>query len=148
MLFRPVRFCLMYIGLMILLGIIGSTLLWGNLTSVYVWVVLIVTIGFGLIGYWIDTKYDSSPKGVLTGAILGIIGGGYNLIRESLMAAKAAGDADAEFRESAGVALGMVGGAAAVAAAARALAAAAPRGAHRVVRAGARPGERPAAPGG
>jgi phospho-N-acetylmuramoyl-pentapeptide-transferase len=41
-------------GLMILLGIIGSTLLWGNLTSVYVWVVLIVTIGFGVIGLYDD----------------------------------------------------------------------------------------------
>ncbi|MFZ2103748.1 MAG: phospho-N-acetylmuramoyl-pentapeptide-transferase, partial [Oricola sp.] len=41
-------------GLMILSGIIGSTLLWGNLTSVYVWVVLLVTLGFGLIGLYDD----------------------------------------------------------------------------------------------
>ncbi|TCD15246.1 phospho-N-acetylmuramoyl-pentapeptide-transferase [Oricola cellulosilytica] len=41
-------------GLMILLGIIGSTLLWGNLTSIYVWVVILVTVGFGLIGLYDD----------------------------------------------------------------------------------------------
>ncbi len=37
-------------GLMIMSGIIGSTLLWANLASVYVWVVLFVTISFGAIG--------------------------------------------------------------------------------------------------
>jgi phospho-N-acetylmuramoyl-pentapeptide-transferase len=34
-------------GLMMLIGIVGSSLLWGNLTSIYVWVVLLVTLGFG-----------------------------------------------------------------------------------------------------
>ena len=46
--------------------------------------------GFTLIGYWIDGHYQSSPKGVLIGAALGIIGGGYNLIRESLAASREA----------------------------------------------------------
>src|SRR5690348_6621359 len=32
-------------GLMILSGIIGSSLLWANLSSIYVWVVLLVKIG-------------------------------------------------------------------------------------------------------
>src|SRR5437868_1560279 len=41
-------------GLMILSGFIVSTLLWANLTSIYVWVVLFVTIGFGLIGLYDD----------------------------------------------------------------------------------------------
>ena len=41
-------------GLMIVCGIIGSTLVWGNLTSVYVWVVLMVMIGFGMIGFYDD----------------------------------------------------------------------------------------------
>ncbi|WP_421859260.1 phospho-N-acetylmuramoyl-pentapeptide-transferase [Oricola sp.] len=41
-------------GLMILFGIIGSTLLWGNLGSVYVWVVLMVMTGFGIIGFYDD----------------------------------------------------------------------------------------------
>src|SRR5215813_9238499 len=33
-------------GLMILTGIILSSLLWTNLKSIYVWVVLLVTLGF------------------------------------------------------------------------------------------------------
>jgi phospho-N-acetylmuramoyl-pentapeptide-transferase len=41
-------------GLMILSGFLVATLLWANLTSVYVWVVLFVTIGFGCIGLYDD----------------------------------------------------------------------------------------------
>jgi phospho-N-acetylmuramoyl-pentapeptide-transferase len=41
-------------GLMMLIGIVGSVLLWGNLTSIYVWVVMLVTLGFGLIGLYDD----------------------------------------------------------------------------------------------
>ena len=41
-------------GLMILSGVIVSTLIWANLTSVYVWVVLMVTLGFGAIGFYDD----------------------------------------------------------------------------------------------
>lgn len=41
-------------GLMILLGLVVATLLWGNLRNVYVWVVLAVTLGFGLIGFYDD----------------------------------------------------------------------------------------------
>jgi len=41
---------------------------------------------FGLIGYWIDRKFDSSPWGVLVGTALGLTGGTYNLIKESLTA--------------------------------------------------------------
>jgi phospho-N-acetylmuramoyl-pentapeptide-transferase len=41
-------------GLMILSGTLFSTLLWANLTNFKVLVVLIVTIGFGLIGFYDD----------------------------------------------------------------------------------------------
>jgi phospho-N-acetylmuramoyl-pentapeptide-transferase len=41
-------------GLMIMTGIIVSSLLWANLSSVYVWVVLLVTLGFGAIGFYDD----------------------------------------------------------------------------------------------
>ncbi|MET0597603.1 MAG: phospho-N-acetylmuramoyl-pentapeptide-transferase [Mesorhizobium sp.] len=41
-------------GLMMLCGIIGATLLWANLSSVYVWVVLMVTLSFGAIGFYDD----------------------------------------------------------------------------------------------
>ncbi|MGP0061751.1 MAG: phospho-N-acetylmuramoyl-pentapeptide-transferase [Beijerinckiaceae bacterium] len=41
-------------GLMILSGLIVSTLLWANPANSYVWIVLLVTIGFGLIGFYDD----------------------------------------------------------------------------------------------
>src|SRR3712207_6538538 len=41
-------------GLMILAGVLVSTLLWANLANRYVWVVLFVTIGFGMIGFYDD----------------------------------------------------------------------------------------------
>lgn len=41
-------------GLMMLTGIIGSVLLWGNLASPLVWVVMMVTLGFGAIGFYDD----------------------------------------------------------------------------------------------
>ncbi|MCG6857258.1 MAG: phospho-N-acetylmuramoyl-pentapeptide-transferase [Salaquimonas sp.] len=41
-------------GLMILSGVIASSLIWANLTSTYVWVVLAVTVSFGLIGFYDD----------------------------------------------------------------------------------------------
>jgi phospho-N-acetylmuramoyl-pentapeptide-transferase len=41
-------------GLMILSGVLVSTLLWANPTNPYVWVVLWVTLGFGLVGFYDD----------------------------------------------------------------------------------------------
>jgi phospho-N-acetylmuramoyl-pentapeptide-transferase len=41
-------------GLMILSGMLVSTLLWANLANRYVWVVLWVTLGFGLVGFYDD----------------------------------------------------------------------------------------------
>jgi phospho-N-acetylmuramoyl-pentapeptide-transferase len=41
-------------GLMILSGLLVSTLLWANLSNPYVWVVLGVTLGFGLVGFYDD----------------------------------------------------------------------------------------------
>ncbi|NNE24020.1 MAG: phospho-N-acetylmuramoyl-pentapeptide-transferase [Rhizobiales bacterium] len=41
-------------GLMILSGIIVSTLLWADLRNLYVWAVLFVTFGFGTIGFYDD----------------------------------------------------------------------------------------------
>ena len=41
-------------GLMILLGVIVSTLLWANPRSAYIWIVLFVTLGFGAIGFYDD----------------------------------------------------------------------------------------------
>ncbi|MFO1135631.1 MAG: phospho-N-acetylmuramoyl-pentapeptide-transferase [Rhodoblastus sp.] len=41
-------------GLMILSGLIFATLLWARLTNPYVWIVLLVMTGFGLIGFYDD----------------------------------------------------------------------------------------------
>src|ERR1700685_1432582 len=41
-------------GLMILSGMLVSTLLWANPANPYVWVVLWVTIGFGFVGFYDD----------------------------------------------------------------------------------------------
>ncbi len=41
-------------------------------------------IGFTLVGLWIDRRYETEPWGLLVCAILGLIGGLYNLIRTSL----------------------------------------------------------------
>ncbi|MDT3380675.1 phospho-N-acetylmuramoyl-pentapeptide-transferase [Labrys portucalensis] len=61
-------------GLMILSGLGVSTLLWGNLANVYVWAVLLVTLGFGAIGFYDDylkvTK--QSHKGFSGRARLGL----------------------------------------------------------------------------
>ncbi|WP_447553172.1 phospho-N-acetylmuramoyl-pentapeptide-transferase [Vreelandella sp. EE22] len=53
-------------GVMILLAIAISTLVWGDLTNYYVWVVLAVTLGFGAIG-WVDDYrkvVEKNPRGL------------------------------------------------------------------------------------
>ena len=54
------------------------------------------TAGLALIGYWIDTKYGSSPWGMLGGVLIGIVGGLYNLVKESQAAIREAEAADAK----------------------------------------------------
>ncbi|RAH97054.1 phospho-N-acetylmuramoyl-pentapeptide-transferase [Acuticoccus sediminis] len=41
-------------GLMILMGLVISTVLWADLANKYVWVILYVTLGFGAIGFYDD----------------------------------------------------------------------------------------------
>ncbi|HGX93633.1 MAG TPA: phospho-N-acetylmuramoyl-pentapeptide-transferase [Candidatus Tenderia sp.] len=43
-------------GALILVAIAISTLLWGNLGNLYIWVVLLVTLGFGAIGFYDDYR--------------------------------------------------------------------------------------------
>ena len=53
-------------GAMILLAIAISTLVWGDLANHYVWVVLLVTLGFGAIG-WVDDYrkvVEKNPRGL------------------------------------------------------------------------------------
>lgn len=44
--------------------------------------------GFTFAGYLWDRHFGSRPWGTLTGAVLGLIGGMYNLIRQSLLATR------------------------------------------------------------
>ena len=44
--------------------------------------------GFALVGYWVDRHWDTKPWGIVIGAALGLIGGTYNLIRDSMAAFK------------------------------------------------------------
>src|ERR1700682_621379 len=53
-------------GALILVSIVVTTLLWGNLTNRFVWVVLLVTLGFGAVG-WVDDwrkVVRRNPKGL------------------------------------------------------------------------------------
>jgi phospho-N-acetylmuramoyl-pentapeptide-transferase len=43
-------------GFLILLALTISTLLWADLANAYVWIVLLVTVGFGLIGFFDDYR--------------------------------------------------------------------------------------------
>ncbi len=46
------------------------------------------TAGLALFGYWIDRRYGSAPWGLIGGVIIGIVGGLYNLVKESFAAAR------------------------------------------------------------
>jgi F0F1-type ATP synthase assembly protein I len=50
--------------------------------------------GFALVGYWIDRHYTTSPWGLVSGLILGMVGGFYNLVKQSLQAAREAKTSD------------------------------------------------------
>src|ERR1700742_442302 len=52
-------------GLMILSGLVVSTLLWANPLNPYVWIVLAVTLGFGFVGFYDD--YLKVTKQTTTG---------------------------------------------------------------------------------
>jgi phospho-N-acetylmuramoyl-pentapeptide-transferase len=69
-------------GLMILSGMVVSTLLWANPTNAYVWVVLLVTLGFGMVGFYDD--YLKVTKQAHAG-----FAGRYRLLIEAMIAAVA-----------------------------------------------------------
>ena len=46
--------------------------------------------GLAFVGYWIDRRFGTQPWGILGGVLLGMVGGLFNLVRESLEAAREA----------------------------------------------------------
>jgi len=59
-------------GLVILLALLLSTLLWANLANRYVWVVMLATTGFGAIGFWDDATKLQRRKGISARAKFGL----------------------------------------------------------------------------
>ena len=58
--------------------------------------------GLTLFGYWIGRYYGHGDGGLLIGAVLGIVGGGYNLIRQSMAAIRRIERQDAKKGDSSG----------------------------------------------
>lgn len=48
--------------------------------------------GFVLVGYWVGKYFDRVETGIVIGAVLGLIGGMYNLIRVTMAASRGAAD--------------------------------------------------------
>src|SRR5256886_3384335 len=71
-------------GIVILVAILATTVLWANLGNRYVWVVMLATLGFGFLGVWDDMRKLRTRKGLsmrvkfgvqvlLTGGLLQIV---------------------------------------------------------------------------
>ena len=52
--------------------------------------------GLAFVGYWIDGRFGTTPWGMLGGTVIGLVGGLYNLVRESLNAVREAKEEDAD----------------------------------------------------
>jgi phospho-N-acetylmuramoyl-pentapeptide-transferase len=66
-------------GVMILAGLIGGTLLWADLSNIYIWAVLLVTAGYGVLGFLDD--YSKVTKQTTDG-----ISGKMRLVLETAIA--------------------------------------------------------------
>jgi phospho-N-acetylmuramoyl-pentapeptide-transferase len=71
-------------GVMILAGLLVGTLLWSDLSNVYVWAVILVTSGYGVLGFLDD--YAKVTKQSTEG-----VSGRMRLVLEALIAAAAVG---------------------------------------------------------
>jgi F0F1-type ATP synthase assembly protein I len=57
------------------------------------------TAGLALIGYWVDGRFGTRPWGTIVGVVIGLVGGLYNLVRESLEAVREAKAEDESARD-------------------------------------------------
>jgi F0F1-type ATP synthase assembly protein I len=57
------------------------------------------TAGLALIGYWVDGRFGTRPWGTIVGVVIGLVGGLYNLVRESLEAVREAKAEDDSARD-------------------------------------------------
>jgi hypothetical protein len=60
---------------------------WGNLAMVGIEVGIGVGLGY-FVGRWLDNKYGWGSRGAITGAMLGLAGGLYLLIKQAIQANK------------------------------------------------------------
>jgi phospho-N-acetylmuramoyl-pentapeptide-transferase len=51
-------------GSLVIIAVVGSTLLWSNLTNTYIWLVLFITIAYALLGFVDDYKKLKKGKGI------------------------------------------------------------------------------------
>src|SRR5437667_10409219 len=62
-------------GIVIIAAILSTTLLWANLGNRYVWVAMLATLGFGLLGVWGDLTTLRPRKGLAMRRKFGMQGG-------------------------------------------------------------------------
>jgi F0F1-type ATP synthase assembly protein I len=48
-------------------------------------------LGLTLVGYWVDRHFGTAPWAVVIGAVVGLLGGMYNFLRQALGAVKRGG---------------------------------------------------------
>jgi phospho-N-acetylmuramoyl-pentapeptide-transferase len=73
-------------GLMFLAGITVSTLLWADLTNVYIWASLLVTLGFGALGFMDDyAKVTKQTSAGLSGRMRLVVEAGLAMLAVYLM---------------------------------------------------------------
>jgi len=41
-------------------------------------------VAAGLLGFWIDKKFETTPIWLIVGIVLGVVGGMYNMIRQTV----------------------------------------------------------------
>lgn len=55
--------------------------------------------GLALLGYWIDSRFGTHPWGMLSGVVIGLVGGLYNLVKQSLDAMRESKTEDTQARD-------------------------------------------------